>query len=159
MAPFQADQGFTSSNVISHSNAIDISKVLNPAPVAVYQTGRIGNFTYTLGGFVPGSSATVRLHFAETYWTAAGLRTFNVSINGNQVLTNFDIFAAAGGQNVANIQQFSAPANASGQYVIQFTTLINNSLVNGIEILSSSVCHCPHRSGRSHRIRNFHHPD
>jgi beta-glucosidase len=142
-APFQADQGFTSSNVISHSNAIDASKVLNPAPVAVYQTGRIGNFTYTLGGFVPGSPATVRLHFAETYWTAPGLRTFNVSINGNQVLTNFDIFSAAGGQNIAIIQQFSAPANPSGQYVIQFTTLIDNALVNGIEILSSSVCPAP----------------
>ncbi len=141
--PVQADQGFTSSNVISHSNAIDTSKVLNPAPVAVYQTGRIGNFTYTLGGFVPGSPATVRLHFAETYWTAAGLRTFNASINGNQVLTNFDIFSAAGGQNVAIILQFSAPANASGQYIIQFTTLINNALVNGIEILSSSVCPVP----------------
>jgi hypothetical protein len=72
VAPFQADQGFTSSNTIAHSNAIDTSKVLNPAPVAVYQTGRIGNFTYTIGGFVPGAPATVRLHFAETYWTSAG---------------------------------------------------------------------------------------
>jgi beta-glucosidase len=143
VAPFQADQGFTSSNTIAHSNAIDTSKVLNPAPVAVYQTGRIGNFTYTLGGFVPGASATVRLHFAETYWTAAGQRTFNVSINGNQVLSNFDIFSAAGGQNIANIQQFSAPANNTGQFVIQFTTLINNSLVNGIEISSSASCPAP----------------
>jgi beta-glucosidase len=143
VAPFQADQGFSSSKVISHSNAIDTTKVLNPAPIAVYQTGRIGNFTYTLGGFLPGSSATVRLHFAETYWTGAGLRIFNVSINGNQVLTNFDIFSAAGGQNIAIIQQFSAPANPSGQYVIQFTTLIDYSLVNGIEILSSSVCPAP----------------
>ena len=141
--PFQADQGFTSSNTIAHSNAIDTSKVLNPAPVAVYQTGRIGNFTYTVGGFVPGAAATVRLHFAETYWTSAGQRTFNVSINGTQVLSNFDIFSAAGGQNIANIQQFSAPANATGQFVIQFTTLINNSLVNGIEILSSSSCSAP----------------
>jgi beta-glucosidase len=145
--PFQADQGFTASNTISHANAINTAKVINPAPVAVYQTGRIGNFTYTLGGFVPGSSATVRLHFAETYWTAAGQRIFNVSINGTQLLTNFDIFAAAGGQNIANIQQFTAPANATGQYVIQFTTVINNSLVNGIEILSSSSCAAPTAPG------------
>jgi Malectin domain len=78
--PFQGDQGFTPSSTIAHSNAIDTTKVLNPAPVSVYQTGRIGNFTYTLGGFVPGATATVRLHFTETYWTAAGQRTFNVSI-------------------------------------------------------------------------------
>jgi len=145
--PFQGDQGFTASTTISHSNAIDTTKVINPAPVPVYQTGRIGNFTYTLGGFVPGASATVRLHFAETYWTAPGQRIFNVSINGAPVLTNFDIFLAAGGPNIANIQQFTAPANSSGQYLIQFTTLINNSLVNGIEILSSSSCTAPTAPG------------
>jgi beta-glucosidase len=141
--PFLADQGFTASNIISHANAINTTTVVNPAPVAVYQTGRIGNFTYTIGGFVAGSSATVRLHFAETYWSAPGQRVFNVSINGIQLLTNFDIFAAAGGQNIANIRQFTALANAAGQYVIQFTTIINNSLVNGIEILSSCATPAP----------------
>jgi beta-glucosidase len=141
--PFQGDQGFTASTTISHANAINTTKVINPAPVAVYQTGRIGNFTYTLGGFVPRSTGTVRLHFAETYWTAPGQRSFNVSINGAPVLTNFDIFLVAGGSNIANIQQFSAPANSTGQYVIQFTTLINNSLVNGIEIISSTSCTAP----------------
>ena len=78
--PFQADQGFTLSNTTSHPNAIDTTKAINPAPAAVYDTGRIGNFTYTLGGFVPGSTALVRLHFAETYWTASGQRVFNVSV-------------------------------------------------------------------------------
>jgi beta-glucosidase len=141
--PFQADQSFTASKTISHANTINTTKVINPAPAAVYQTGRIGNFTYTLAGFVPGSSATVRLHFAETYWSAAGQRLFNVSINGTQLLTNFDIFSAAGGQNIANIQQFTAPANSTGQYVIQFTTVNDNSLVNGIEISSPSSCTAP----------------
>jgi beta-galactosidase len=50
------------------------------------------------------------------------------------VLTGFDIFAAAGAQNKAVVQQFTANANASGQYVIQFTTVTDNSLVSGIEI-------------------------
>jgi hypothetical protein len=77
---------------------------------------------------------TVRLHFAETFFTAANKRVFNVSINGTQVLTNFDIFAAAGGENIANIQQFTVPANASGQYVITFTSVTNNALISGIEV-------------------------
>ena len=50
---------------------------------------------------------TVRLHFAEIYWTAAGQRRFNVAINGTQVLTNFDIFATAGA-NKALVRDFSA---------------------------------------------------
>lgn len=141
--PFLTDQGFTGGNTISHANTINTAKVTNPAPAAVYQTGRDGNFTYTLGGFVAGASATVRLHFAETYWSAPGQRVFNVSINGTQALTGFDIFAAAGGKNIANIQQFTAAANPSGQYVIKFTTVINNSLVNGIEIISSTSCPIP----------------
>jgi hypothetical protein len=63
-----------------------------------------------------------------------GARKFNVSINGTQVLTNFDIFAAAGGENIANIQQFTENANSTGQYVITFTSVTNNALISGIEI-------------------------
>ena len=104
--------------------------------MAVYQTARIGSFTYTLPAapLAAGSSHTVRLHFAETYWTAAGSRIFNVSINGTQVLTNFDIFASAGAQDKAIVEQFVANANASGQYVITFTPVKDNSLVSAIEI-------------------------
>jgi hypothetical protein len=102
--------------------------------MAVYQTGRDANFTYTIPGFTANSSHTVRLHFAETYWSSAGSRVFDVSINGTQILTNFDIFAAAGAKNKAVIEQFSVPANSGGQYVIQFTTVKDNSLVNGIEV-------------------------
>src|SRR5260370_813592 len=106
-----------------------------PAPMAVYQTARIGSFTYTItGGFTAGSSHTVRLHFAETYWTAAGLRIFNVTINGTAVLTNFDIFATAGAKNKAVIEQFTENANSSGQYVIQVTPVKDNSLVSGIDV-------------------------
>src|SRR5260370_776605 len=121
-------------NVRHHANPIDPSGVTNPAPMAVYQTGRDGNFTYTIPGFTAGSSHTVRLHFAETYWSTAGSRIFNVSINGTAVLTNFDIFAAAGAKNKAIIEQFTVNANSSGQYVIKFTTVKDNSLINGIEV-------------------------
>jgi len=125
---------FAGGGTIHHTNTIDLSGVTNPAPMAVYQTGRIGNFTYTIPGFSAGSSHTVRLHFAETFWSSAGSRIFNVSINGTTVLANFDIFATAGAKNKAVIEQFTASANSNGQFVIQFTTVKDNSLVNGIEI-------------------------
>jgi hypothetical protein len=134
VAPFAADKDFTGGGTINHANPIDLSGVTNPAPMAVYQTARIGSFKYTIPGFTASSSHTVRLHFAETYWTAAGARLFNVSINGTQVLTNFDIFAAAGARNKAVIKQFTANANTSGQYVVTFTPVKDNSLVSGIEV-------------------------
>jgi hypothetical protein len=49
-------------------------------------------------------------------------------------LTNFDIVAAAGTINKAVIEQFTAPASSTGDYVITFTSVINQSLVSGIEI-------------------------
>jgi hypothetical protein len=134
ISPFAADTDFVGGTTINHANTINLTGVTNPAPMQVYQTARVGNFTYTIPGFTAGSSHTVRLHFAETYWTAAGKRKFNVSINGTQVLTNFDIFAAAGAMNKATIQQFTGNANASGQYVIQFTSVLDKSLVSGIEV-------------------------
>jgi hypothetical protein len=134
VSPFVADTGFSGGSTINHANTINTTGLTNPAPAAVYQTARIGNFTYTLGGFTASSSHTVRLHFCETFHTAAGQRRFNVTLNGTQVLTNFDVFATAGAINKANIQQFTANANGSGQYVIQFTTVTDNSLVSGIEI-------------------------
>ncbi|HTC92943.1 MAG TPA: malectin domain-containing carbohydrate-binding protein [Terriglobales bacterium] len=134
VSPFAGDTDFAGGTTINHANSINLTGVTNPAPMQVYQTARIGNFTYTIPGFAAGSSHTVQLHFAETYWTAAGKRKFNVSINETQVLTNFDIFAAAGAMNKAVIQQFTGNANGSGQYVIQFTSVLDKSLVSGIEV-------------------------
>ncbi len=138
VSPFVADKDFTGGTTIDHANTIDTSKVTNPAPAAVYQTARVGSFTYTIPGFTAGSSNTVRLHFCETYFSTAGSRTFNVSINGTQVLAAFDIEKTAGGKNIANIQQFTENANSSGQYVIVFTSVVNQSLISGIEVDSTS---------------------
>jgi beta-galactosidase len=134
VSPYVADIDFTGGGTISHANTIDLTGVTSPAPMAVYQTGRTGAFTYTIPGFTAGSSHTVRLHFADTYFSTTGSRVFNVSLNGTQVLTSFDIVAAAGAQNKAVIKPFTSAANASGQYVIQTTSVTNQALISGIEI-------------------------
>jgi hypothetical protein len=81
-----------------------------------------------------GSSHTVLLHFAETYFTAAGKREFNVAINSTTVLTNLDIYAKAGA-NTALVDSFTATANSSGQIVIAFTPgAADQPVICGIEI-------------------------
>jgi len=149
-SPFVADEDFTGGATIDHANTINTSKVTNPAPAVVYQSARVAatagagtTFSYTIGGFTAGTDYLVRLHFCETFWTTAGSRVFNVSINGTQVLTNFDVFANAGGQNIADIQQFTEPANASGQFVIVFTSDTDKAMISGIEIDSTSACSAP----------------
>jgi beta-glucanase (GH16 family) len=116
------------------TTAIDTTGLAAPAPQAVYQTERYGNFTYTFTGLTTGLNYKVRLHFAETYWTGVGQRQFNVSINGTQVLPSFDIIAVAGAQYKATIQEFTATAT-SGQIVVQYTTVTDNAKASGIEIL------------------------
>ncbi|HSZ30430.1 MAG TPA: putative Ig domain-containing protein, partial [Pseudonocardiaceae bacterium] len=136
-APFVADEDYTGGATAATTNAITTTGVTNPAPQSVYQHNRYGNFTYTIPGLTASASYNVRLDFAETYWTAAGSRTFNVLINGTQVLTSFDIFATAGGQNKAVAESFTATASSAGAVTIQFVTVKDNAQVNGIEVQPS----------------------
>ena len=81
---------------------------------SVYQSYRWGDFSYVIPNPTPGTAYTVRLDFCENIATAVGDPVFNVAINGAPVLTNFDIFAAAGGAFKALTRQFNATADSSG---------------------------------------------
>jgi len=119
---FAADGSFSGGNTFSTTNGIDTSQITGTVPPqSVFQTERFGEFTYTIGGFTAGAAASATLFFEESFWTAAGQRKFNVIINGATVLTQFDIFATAGGANRAIARTFNTTANGSGQVVIQFT--------------------------------------
>lgn len=117
---FAADTHVSGGYAYSVSNAIDTSGVSNPAPQAVYQSERWNEFTYTFPNLMPGALHSVRLHFAEIFMNAAGLRRFHVAINGTQVLTNLDVFAEAGGKFRALTKQFDAVANAAGNITVSF---------------------------------------
>jgi len=135
VSPFVADTDYSGGSTYAVSHTISTAGVTNPAPIAVYQDAREGTFTYTVPGFVAGSTHTVRLHFAELYFSAAGQREFDVAINGTPVLTNFDIVATAGSQYKANVQQFITTANSSGQIVISLSNgAVNQPEMSGIEI-------------------------
>jgi glucan endo-1,3-alpha-glucosidase len=136
-APFAPDTDFNTGNAFASSTAINLSTAANAAPAAVYQSCRWApSFSYTIPGLTAGGHYTVRLHFAELTWTAAGQRVFNVAINGTTVLSGFDIFAATGARNKAMVEQFTAVANTAGQIVVSFTQAgADNPEVNGIEIL------------------------
>ncbi len=119
--PFLADRFFSGGSTFSTSSDIDTSLLTGDVPpTSVLQTERYGEFTYTIPNRTPGTPQTVTLYFAETYWTAAGQRTFDVTLNGKSALTAFDIYAAAGGPNRAIARTFTTTADSSGRVVIQF---------------------------------------
>ena len=132
---FIADSNYTGGTTYSTSSSVDVSGVTNPAPQGVYQTVRYGNFSYTVPNLTPNDTYTVRLHFNELYWNSAGSRVFNVAINGNNVLNNFDIYQVAGGQNKADVEQFTTTADSNGVITIGFQSVTDNAIVNGIEVI------------------------
>ena len=137
VSPFAADQAQAGGNTSASSSAVSTSGVVNAAPAAVYQSERYGKLTYSFGSLTPSGSYTVRLHFAEVWFTAPRLRQFNVLINGVQVLTKLDIFATVGSFK-ALVIDFTTSASSTGQITIQYVSVSDNAKSSGIEILSNN---------------------
>jgi hypothetical protein len=135
---FVADTDFTlnSGGTFAVSNAIDTSAVTNPAPQTVYQSERWGNMTYTVTNLSPDQLYRVRLHFAEIFFTSSNQREFSVDINGQQVLTNFDPFSAAGAADKAVIEEYLTQSDSMGRITVQFLIgAANYPKLSGIEVL------------------------
>jgi hypothetical protein len=112
---FGRDWDFRGGSGAATSSVID-TNVPNAAPTEVYQSERWGKCTYTVP-VKKGSRYTVRLHFAEMKLDP-GQRKFNVDINGQRVLADFDI-AGEGGKNKAVVKDFaSISPDADGAIVI-----------------------------------------
>lgn len=110
------------------------------APAEVYKTERYGkDFTYSFP--VPKDGKyNVRLHFAEIFNEGPGERIQNVQINGQPVLTNFDI--ATSGLAKAVVKDFQGiTPDANGNITIRVTSAKHspdqNAKISAIEITAS----------------------
>jgi hypothetical protein len=106
-----------------------------PAAQSLYQRER---YSTSSGGFFyefdcPEGIYETTLLEAETYWSGAGQRVFNVFIQGQPVLTNFDIYASAGGQNIPTSRIFTN-AVTNSQLLVRFTPVIDNARVSGVQV-------------------------
>ena len=130
---FARDWDFKGGSGASTTSAIDAS-VPKAAPPEIYQSERWGKCTYTIP-VKKGSSYTLRLHFAEVK-VDPGQRKFNVDINGQRVLTDFDI-AGEGGKNKAVVKDFASLApDTDGNIVIALSRgSADEPKICGIQIL------------------------
>ena len=76
----------------------------------------------------------VRLHFAETYngTASVGARVFDVVIEGDPVLVDYDIFAEVG-YRTAVVEEFDV-FTADGSIDIEFIHKVENPKINAIEV-------------------------
>lgn len=114
---FVSDCDFQGGDTAYTAATIDTSAP-NAGPPGVYQTERWGDSTYTMP-VERGHAYTVRLHLAELRFGPAQ-RKFNVDINGQRELTDFDI-AAEAGKDKALVKEFDGiEPDADGDIVIAF---------------------------------------
>ena len=123
----------------STTTTIDLSHPSVPAsaPMALFQTERYD----TTGGapmqwsfpVTPGL-VEVRLFFAETYSAinTPGQRVFDVSIEGNLVLNDYDVFAASGGLYRAVVETLVVSSDATLN--ITFAHVVENPAIKAIEV-------------------------
>ena len=94
-----------------------------------------GGVAFAFGVPVPSGSYLVRLHFAELNKNGAGLRVFDVNIEGGaNELTGFDVWTQAAGINKAIVREFTTTVT-DGTLNIQFIRQVENAKISAIEIL------------------------
>jgi|GEM_PF-2876803 len=136
---FSPDAYFADGSV----SAIAGGNVLNTTHDALYYNARFGAaFSYG----IPAANGTydVTLHFAETYFGArvgggAGSRRFNVDVEGTRRLTNYDIFAKAGGAMRAVRETLRATVTDGVLNLFFSRGSADNPAVAAIELVPAAV--------------------
>jgi PKD repeat protein len=115
--------------------------IANTDDDVLFRTERYSkNMTYSIP--VPAQdNYIVKLYFAEIFHNAANARIFDVNIEGGAIeLDNFDVFAAAGGKNVAIMRQFTINSGTDSVITINFNSNTNvggkdNAKISAIEVI------------------------
>lgn len=95
--------------------------------------GKKGSMEITVSG-LSDAPAKVTLLFAETYHRNAGARRFDVRINGDTVLHDFDIFAETGGTNRATTKTFTVQPIDGAIVVAPGEVQADNATFAGIKL-------------------------
>jgi len=136
---FEGDSGYTGGSTHPVTEAIDTHTPM-AGPEALYQTERWGEsrYLFRMKPLPTGHTYTVRLHFAETTFDAAGKRKFNAEINGKQVLTEFDPFQESGGKYKAVVREFKGivPDKEGNIAIHLFNGTVDQPEINAIEIFT-----------------------
>lgn len=139
---WDADRGYSESGTSAQGSG----RTYGTPRDALYFTERWGDFTYTFTGLPPGT-ATLNLYFCENHpaTDTVGERKFDVTVNSVLKLNDYDILAHAAGnaQHTPAMESIATAVDSDGKLVIQFTTVVNGSEINGIEILCEGTTPVP----------------
>jgi len=124
------------------TSTINLAGVANAAPNDVYRSyvqasSGVGNgLTYELP--VPDGDYIVRLHFAEPSFTSGGTRRFDILINQQLLVSEFDIAAVAPGRFRAVALDLAATASGGAGLRIDLNNVASVAILSGIELVRSN---------------------
>ena len=136
---WSADYGF---NTGSHSITAPKSTVTATSDPTLFKSARVGTSSGTQLQYqfkVTNGLYKVNLYFAETYFTKAKQRVFDVQMQGATLFSALDIFAQAG-RNHALVKSAQVSVT-NGQLVIRFVhhAAANVPVISAVEILPSGT--------------------
>ncbi|XP_023766997.1 kinesin-like protein KIN-14R [Lactuca sativa] len=99
----------------------------------IYHTARLGNFHYRFNN-LPEGYYYIDLHFVEMINTFGpkGMRVFNVFLQDEKVLSDFDIFSVVGANKPLQLVDLRVSVKNNEAIVIRFEGIIGSPLVSGI---------------------------
>ncbi len=109
--------------------------IANTVDDPLYYSRRLGK-EFTFNANVANGTYTLKLHFADPTF-AAGKRKMSVWAEGQQILSDFDITAEAGGKNSALVKTFTVTVT-DGSLDLRFLGTLEFAVVNGVELMPLS---------------------
>ena len=136
---WNADQDFNNGSYgyrggRTASNTYPVRKT---ADDKIYQSQRWGEFEYWVGNLENGNYQVI-LHFSESQYADPGHRVFDVKLEGDTRLSNFDISKEADGKHIAISREFSVFID-DGTLNIEFVRKDENPMLVGLEVIGEAA--------------------
>ncbi len=109
--------------------------IANTTADALYQSERYGSYKYEIP--VTNSTYSVQLRFVEMYQTAAGNRLFSVSVEGQPVFTDIDLFDEVGHDTAYDVVVPGVMV-ADEKLTIELSASIDNATLSAFAIYSNT---------------------
>lgn len=106
----------------------------NTTDPTLYQTQRWSEGAFGYQFDVPNGTYEVELHFAELYRRSANARKFDVILEGQTVLVDLDVFAAAGGAFRALVETFTVTVSDGQLNVDLARGSADNPMLNALKV-------------------------
>ncbi|MEM9933018.1 MAG: malectin domain-containing carbohydrate-binding protein, partial [Bacteroidota bacterium] len=127
---FQADKYYL-GNTSEYSVSTDIAGTQDDD---LYQSERWGyEFSYQIP--VINGEYNVVLHFAEVYWADANKRVFDISAEGDEYFSSFDIYKEYG-KNAVGVEIISGIIVADGVLNLDFLSRKHMAKISAIEVIT-----------------------